>query len=70
MHGDGKPIHFVTGRSSKIRSSLVIIEIIALEDKHYRPKTTKTVIEFVPKPKRLCIWKVLNILIMNANVHT
>ena len=36
---------------SKSRLSLLIIEIIALKDKQYRPKTTKTVIELEVKPE-------------------
>ena len=40
--------------SSKIRLSLLIIEIIALKDEQYCPKTTKTVIELEVKPKHLC----------------
>ena len=39
---------------SKSRLSLLIIEIIALKDKQYRPKTTKTVIELEVKPEHFC----------------
>ena len=38
---------------SKSRLSLLIIEIIALKDKQYRPKTLKTVIELEIKPEHL-----------------
>ena len=39
---------------SKSRLSVMIIEIIALKDKQYRPKTTKTVIELEVKPEHFC----------------
>ena len=53
---------------SKSHLSLLIIEIIALKDKQYCPKTTKTVIELELKPEEFYFWKVPNIFIMNGNV--
>ena len=40
---------------SKSRLSLLIIEIIALKDKHHRLKTTKTVIELELKPEKFLL---------------
>ena len=54
---------------SKSRLFLLIIEIIALEDKQYCPKSTKTVIELELKPEEFYFWKVPNIFITNGNVY-
>ena len=53
---------------SKNRLSLLIIEIIALKDKQYCPKTTKTVIELEVKPEPVYFQKVPNVFITNGNV--
>ena len=53
---------------SKSRLSLSIIEIIALKDKQYCPKTTKMVIELELKPEEFYFWRVSNIFITNGNV--
>ena len=38
---------------SKIQLSLLMIDLIAVKDKQYRPKTLKTVIELEIKPEHL-----------------
>ena len=52
---------------SERRLFLLIIEMIALKDKLYPPKTNKTVIEFVPKLKFQSTSEVPNILIINMS---
>ena len=53
---------------SKSRLSLGIIEIIALIDRQYWPKTTKTVFITESKLNNLCTCKAPNMFIINANV--
>ena len=44
------------------------MEILALKDKQYCPKTTEPVIELELKPEEFYFWKVQNIFITNGNV--